>query len=245
MIARVFKSEAIKLINSHILYFHITAMVIFPTLLAVFFGKNHYPLTNFVLIPNFFLIISFIGPVVISIVASMVNDRETKAGNYKNLLDTSISPLKVFQSQIAFYWSLYLTEIILSFYIYGLILNIVFHAPLFPYFMLLVFCILFSLLAVIQYELCFLASYIFGTAGSLILGFAGLILSALSETVLFDNVWEFIPWSWQIRSIAFFQNGTTINDSIHYAFLYIFSILISLVLLFVCNKIFYRILNKN
>ncbi|MCK8635993.1 ABC transporter permease [Apilactobacillus kunkeei] len=245
MIARTFKSESIKLINSYILYLHVASMIIFPTLLAVFFGINHYPLKSFVLLPNFFLVISFVSPVVISIVASMVNDRETKAGNYKNLLDTSMSPLKVFQSQIAFYWLLYLIEIILSFAIYGLILNVVFNVAPFPYFILLGFCILFSLLALIQYEVCFLASYIFGTAGSLVLGFAGLILSALSETVIFDNVWEFIPWSWQIRSIAFFQNGTTLNESIHYALLYIFSIIISLVLLFICNKIFSRILNKN
>lgn len=123
----IFMSEIIKLKRSYIGYIHIATMIIYPVLLSVLLGLNRYIKTKQTIMVDFFIIISIASPVMISILAAMFNDREVKAGEYKNELSTPYHPVNVIQIQILFYIILYFCEITLSFVIYWIILRLFFN----------------------------------------------------------------------------------------------------------------------
>ena len=236
----IFMSEIIKLKRSYIGYIHIATMIIYPVLLSVLLGLNRYIKTKQTIMVDFFIIISIASPVMISILAAMFNDREVKAGEYKNELSTPYHPVNVIQIQILFYIILYFCEITLSFVIYWIILRLFFNVMFLPFYYCILFCIFFSSLSIIQYFMSFIIAKMFNTTGVLIFGFMGFILSALSETVIFDKSWIILPWAWQIRTIGLFKVNIVSNKNqfVEYISLYISAVIITIVVFVIVRKLF-------
>ena len=209
----VFSSEMIKLKRSYIGYIHIATMIIYPVVLAFLLGLNKYIKTPQTVMIDFFIIISIASPVMISILAAIFNDREVKAGGYKNILSTPYVPVNIMLIQVMFYILLYFCEIILSFIIYWILLRLLFNIMFLPFYYCLLFCVFFASLSIVQYFMSFIIAKLFNTTGVLIFGFMGFILSALSETVIFDNSWTVVPWAWQIRTIALFKTNIVSNEN--------------------------------
>lgn len=236
----VFSSEMIKLKRSYIGYIHIATMIIYPVVLAFLLGLNKYIKTPQTVMIDFFIIISIASPVMISILAAIFNDREVKAGDYKNILSTPYVPVNIMLIQVMFYILLYFCEIILSFIIYWILLRLLFNIMFLPFYYCLLFCVFFASLSIVQYFMSFIIAKLFNTTGVLIFGFMGFILSALSETVIFDNSWTVVPWAWQIRTIALFKNNIVSNENqfVDYIILYIPAIIITIVIILIVRKLF-------
>ena len=201
----IFKAENIKLHRSMLLYLHLAALIIFPLLIGVYYGSRKNLTTSANMVDMFNTILALISPLAISIVVSVVFDREEKAGNFQNWLTQPMSKGKTIMGQLIYYWLLYVIEVIGTNLIYYLVLTAVYHVTGISFLKLFSLSIVFAVLGFLQYEFAELVSLKWNIGGSLILGFFGSVISMLGVTSLFDLVWPFIPWAWQSRLTVFWR----------------------------------------
>jgi lantibiotic transport system permease protein len=203
MLKHIFNAENIKLRRSLLLYLHLIALIVSPILFGVYYGSRKNLTTSQNMINMFNSFLALASPLVISIVVCLVFDREEKAGNFKNWLTEPMSKDKIVMGQLVYYWLLYVIEIIGTNLIYYLILTFGFRVEDISFIKLLLTCIIFAFLGLLQYELAELVVMKWNIGGSLILGFFGSIISMLAITSLFDFIWPIIPWAWQSRLSVF------------------------------------------
>lgn len=235
----IFKAENIKLHRSMLLYLHLAALIIFPLLIGVYYGSRKNLTTSANMVDMFNTILALISPLAISIVVSVVFDREEKAGNFQNWLTQPMSKGKTIMGQLIFYWLLYVIEVIGTNLIYYLVLTAVFHVTGISFLKLFSLSIVFAVLGFLQYEFAELVSLKWNIGGSLILGFFGSVISMLGVTSLFDLVWPFIPWAWQSRLTVFWR----LNIPADYVKMATLSYLVPVILTAILSWLIFRYFN--
>lgn len=240
MIQRVFKSESIKLKRSFLLYLHLIVLIVFPVVLAIYYGARSRYISSKTIVITFFEILAMATPIMISIIVSMVYDREEKAGNFKNWLSEATNKGDLIQFQLIYYWFWYAIEILGISIIFYLILVINYHMVGIAFTSFILTSVVFIILAIFQYELTEIVALKWGVGGALVLGFFGTVISLLGITSLLDFVWPIVPWTWQIRLITFWQNGIT-SGLLQVTLLeYIIPLILTVVLLTTGQKYFSR-----
>lgn len=235
----IFKAENIKLHRSMLLYLHLAALIIFPLLIGVYYGSRKNLTTSANMVDMFNTILALISPLAISIVVSVVFDREEKAGNFQNWLTQPMSKGKTIMGQLIYYWLLYVIEVIGTNLIYYLVLTAVYHVTGISFFKLFSLSIVFAVLGFLQYEFAELVSLKWNIGGSLILGFFGSVISMLGVTSLFDLVWPFIPWAWQSRLTVFWR----LNILADYVKMATLSYLVPVILTAILSWLIFRYFN--
>lgn len=235
----IFKAENIKLHRSMLLYLHLAALIIFPLLIGVYYGSRKNLTTSANMVDMFNTILALISPLAISIVVSVVFDREEKAGNFQNWLTQPMSKGKTIMGQLIYYWLLYVIEVIGTNLIYYLVLTAVYHVTGISFFKLFSLSIVFAVLGFLQYEFAELVSLKWNIGGSLILGFFGSVISMLGVTSLFDLVWPFIPWAWQSRLTVFWR----LNIPADYVKMATLSYLVPVILTAILSWLIFRYFN--
>lgn len=235
----IFKAENIKLHRSMLLYLHLAALIIFPLLIGVYYGSRKNLTTSANMVDMFNTILALISPLAISIVVSVVFDREEKAGNFQNWLTQPMSKGKTIMGQLIYYWLLYVIEVIGTNLIYYLVLTAVYHVTGISFLKLFSLSIVFAVLGFLQYEFAELVSLKWNIGGSLILGFFGSVISMLGVTSLFDLVWPFIPWAWQSRLTVFWR----LNIPADYAKMATLSYLVPVILTAILSWLIFRYFN--
>ena len=235
----IFKAENIKLHRSMLLYLHLAALIIFPLLIGVYYGSRKNLTTSANMVDMFNTILALISPLAISIVVSVVFDREEKAGNFQNWLTQPMSKGKTIMGQLIYYWLLYVIEVIGTNLIYYLILTAVYHVTGISFLKLFSLSIVFAVLGFLQYEFAELVSLKWNIGGSLILGFFGSVISMLGVTSLFDLVWPFIPWAWQSRLTVFWR----LNIPADYVKMATLSYLVPVILTAILSWLIFRYFN--
>lgn len=235
----IFKAENIKLHRSMLLYLHLAALIIFPLLIGVYYGSRKNLTTSANMVDMFNTILALISPLAISIVVSVVFDREEKAGNFQNWLTQPMSKGKTIMGQLIYYWLLYVIEVIGTNLIYYLVLTAVYHVTGISFLKLFSLSIVFAVLGFLQYEFAELVSLKWNIGGSLILGFFGSVISMLGVTSLFDLVWPFIPWTWQSRLTVFWR----LNIPADYVKMTTLSYLVPVILTAILSWLIFRYFN--
>ncbi|MCX8722306.1 MULTISPECIES: lantibiotic immunity ABC transporter MutG family permease subunit [unclassified Lactobacillus] len=235
----IFKAENIKLHRSMLLYLHLAALIIFPLLIGVYYGSRKNLTTSANMVDMFNTILALISPLAISIVVSVVFDREEKAGNFQNWLTQPMTKGKTIMGQLIFYWLLYVIEVIGTNLIYYLVLTAVYHVTGISFLKLFSLSIVFAVLGFLQYEFAELVSLKWNIGGSLILGFFGSVISMLGVTSLFDLVWPFIPWAWQSRLTVFWR----LNIPADYVKMATLSYLVPVILTAILSWLIFRYFN--
>ncbi|MCX8722569.1 MULTISPECIES: lantibiotic immunity ABC transporter MutG family permease subunit [Lactobacillus] len=235
----IFKAENIKLHRSMLLYLHLAALIIFPLLIGVYYGSRKNLTTSANMVDMFNTILALISPLAISIVVSVVFDREEKAGNFQNWLTQPMSKGKTIMGQLIYYWLLYVIEVIGTNLIYYLVLTAVYHVTGISFLKLFSLSIVFAVLGFLQYEFAELVSLKWNIGGSLILGFFGSVISMLGVTSLFDLVWPFIPWAWQSRLTVFWR----LNIPADYVKMATLSYLVPVILTAILSWLIFRYFN--
>lgn len=235
----IFKAENIKLHRSMLLYLHLAALIIFPLLIGVYYGSRKNLTTSANMVDMFSTILALISPLAISIVVSVVFDREEKAGNFQNWLTQPMSKGKTIMGQLIYYWLLYVIEMIGTNLIYYLVLTAVYHVTGISFLKLFSLSIVFAVLGFLQYEFAELVSLKWNIGGSLILGFFGSVISMLGVTSLFDLVWPFIPWAWQSRLTVFWR----LNIPADYVKMATLSYLVPVILTAILSWLIFRYFN--
>ena len=212
MISHVFRAENLKLKRSFLLYLHVIVLFLYPIMMALYLGGRKRIISPDRIITVYFDILALATPIIISIVISLVYDREEKAGHFKNWLSESIEKQRLIQLQLDYYYFLYIIEIVgMSLIFYGFIFAF-YQVNTISCLKFLLTVLGFALLGFCQYEIAELFALKWGTGGCLILGFFGTVITFLGPTVLLDWIWPILPWAWQIRLNTFWQNG--ISDSL-------------------------------
>lgn len=235
----IFKAENIKLHRSMLLYLHLAALIIFPLLIGVYYGSRKNLTTSANMVDMFNTILALISPLAISIVVSVVFDREEKAGNFQNWLTQPMSKGKTIMGQLIYYWLLYVIEVIGTNLIYYLVLTAVYHVTGISFLKLFSLSIVFAVLGFLQYEFAELVSLKWNIGGSLILGFFGSVISMLGVTSLFDLVWPLIPWAWQSRLTVFWR----LNIPADYVKMATLSYLVPVILTAILSWLIFRYFN--
>ncbi|QYN54455.1 lantibiotic immunity ABC transporter MutG family permease subunit [Lactobacillus panisapium] len=235
----IFKAENIKLHRSMLLYLHLAALIIFPLLIGVYYGSRKNLTTSANMVDMFNTILALISPLAISIVVSVVFDREEKAGNFQNWLTQPMSKGKTIMGQLIYYWLLYVIEVIGTNFIYYLVLTAVYHVTGISFLKLFSLSIVFAVLGFLQYEFAQLVSLKWNIGGSLILGFFGSVISMLGVTSLFDLIWPFIPWAWQSRLTVFWR----LNIPADYVKMATLSYLVPVILTAILSWLIFRYFN--
>lgn len=230
MLKQIFNAENIKLRRSLLLYLHLIALIIFPIIFGVYYGSRQNLTTSENMINVFNSLLALASPLAISIVVCLVFDREKKAGNFKNWLTFPISEGRLIMGQLIYYWLLYVIEIIGTNLIYYLILTFGFRVTSISFVRLLLTCIMFAFLGLLQYELAELAVMKWNLGGSLILGFFGSMISMLAITSLFDFIWPIIPWAWQSRLSVFWLSNVSFAYQKIAALVYVIPILLTVII---------------
>lgn len=239
MLKSIFKAENIKLHRSMLLYLHLAALIIFPLLIGVYYGSRKNLTTSANMVDMFNTILALISPLAISIVVSVVFDREEKAGNFQNWLTQPMNKGKIVMGQLIFYWLLYVIEVIGANLIYYLVLTAVYHVTGISFLKLFSLSIVFAVLGFLQYEIAELVSLKWNIGGSLILGFFGSVISMLGVTSLFDLVWPVIPWTWQSRLTVFWR----LNIPADYVKMATLSYLLPVILTAILSWLIFRYFN--
>ena len=222
-----------------LLYLHLAALIIFPLLIGVYYGSRKNLTTSANMVDMFNTILALISPLAISIVVSVVFDREEKAGNFQNWLTQPMSKGKTIMGQLIYYWLLYVIEVIGTNLIYYLVLTAVYHVTGISFLKLFSLSIVFAVLGFLQYEFAELVSLKWNIGGSLILGFFGSVISMLGVTSLFDLVWPFIPWAWQSRLTVFWR----LNIPADYVKMATLSYLVPVILTAILSWLIFRYFN--
>lgn len=239
MLKSIFKAENIKLHRSMLLYLHLAALIIFPLLIGVYYGSRKNLTTSANMVDMFNTILALISPLAISIVVSVVFDREEKAGNFQNWLTQPMNKGKIVMGQLIYYWLLYVIEVIGANLIYYLVLTAVYHVTGISFLKLFSLSIVFAVLGFLQYEIAELVSLKWNIGGSLILGFFGSVISMLGVTSLFDLVWPVIPWTWQSRLTVFWR----LNIPADYVKMATLSYLLPVILTAILSWLIFRYFN--
>lgn len=229
----IFRAEFIKNKRSSILWLHLFALVVFPIILGVYYGV-HVRCTAQIAVKMYYQLVSLMTPLVISIIITIVNRREFKAGHFKNLISVSKCKEKMLNEQLFFYIVLYLAVILGSSVVFWGIFS-KFNGD----FLLkgIIISLFMWVLSISQYEIYRIIAYAFGNGITLLFGIIGSFAAVLGNTVLFDKFWFLIPWTWQGRLAVFYSQAVPVSILKMYAMQYILCLIITLLIYIVSNII--------
>lgn len=230
----IFRAELIKNKRSSILWLHLFALIAFPIILGVYYGV-HVRCTGQIAVKMYYQLVSLVTPLVISIIITIVNRRESKAGHFKNLISVPKRKERMLNEQLFFYIVLYLIVILGSSIIYWGVFS-----KLSGGFLLkgIVISLFMWLLSISQYEIYRIIAYVFGNGITLLLGIIGSFIAVLGNTILFDKFWFVIPWTWQGRLAVFYSQIVPVSVLKMYAMQYILCLIITLFIYIASTTIF-------
>ncbi|MFN2746484.1 lantibiotic immunity ABC transporter MutG family permease subunit [Bacillus sp. z60-18] len=138
-------------------------------------------------------------PLLIGIVCGMTASLEEQAGKFQVLLGRTSPKFVAYVSKMTLLLFMNICAIYLAIGLYLLGLRFLFHVPNLPYFLFLEGGAWLVAGSVALYFIYFLISCTIGMGASVLLGGAGLLLTALMNTGLGDAIWKYNPWAWGIR----------------------------------------------
>lgn len=198
-----YKAEFIKNRHSIFLWIHIALPFLLVFLITFICFNRVGKINNLSLYETFFKMIGFSFPLLIAILCALITNQEKLAGNYQMMLGKLPYKPISFISQICMLLTMCFASVFLAIILFIISMKLILHVDNINY---LLFCITGALIffsSIILYNLYLTFAYHFNTGICIIIGFSGVIISALAATGLGDNVWIFLPWVWSIRLINF------------------------------------------
>ncbi|WP_307893243.1 lantibiotic immunity ABC transporter MutG family permease subunit [Bacillus swezeyi] len=138
-------------------------------------------------------------PLLIGIVCGMAASLEEQAGKFQVLLGGTSPKLAAYLSKMTLLIVMNICAIYLAIGLYLFGLRFLFHVPNLPYSLFVEGGAWLAAGSVALYFIYFFISCAFGMGASVLIGGAGLLMTALMNTGLGDAVWKYNPWAWGIR----------------------------------------------
>ena len=179
------------------IWLHLTVPVICAgVFLLYFYNREHDP---YQLYRTYFEAIAIALPLLIGIVCGMTASLEEQAGRFQVLLGGTAPKLTAYLSKVTLLLIMNICALFLATGLYLLGLKVFFHVPNLTYALFFEAGAWLAAGSVTLYFIYFLISCTFGMGASVLIGGAGLLMTALMNTGLGDVIWKYNPWAWGIR----------------------------------------------
>ena len=206
---RFIKSDSLKMKRQPILFMHYLLPLLGIIIFLVYFSYTPWKSTSKVM--AFLEMASFIFPILIGIVCSMVTEQESSAGDFQQMLTSGIKLLP-FLSKLVVVFLLGFSAVLLLVCGFGAGFIYILHKSPFGFeYYLYASCILF-ISGIFLYVLHLTISLKFGSMVSLGIAIFESVLSALFITGLGEGRWEFFPCAWGMRFLLIFNKFMS-NDT--------------------------------
>lgn len=234
----IIKSEIYKIKGTWLPWIHIVLPIAYSLLFYV--ASKNTGLKNFEesdIIQTYFVLLGAVIPIILSFITSKVVDMEMSAGKFQVLLSTTKSRSKSYIGK--------LLVLELGFVI-SLALAIIIFAILTGYQNILDWLIEFFLIIISNLSLYMIhlwVSIVLSSGASIGLGFLETMIALLSMTVIGDNIWYFLPFTWGARLPAMYITMSKVSDwSYFYKELRLWSLTASLIIiaLFISSIIWFN-----
>lgn len=196
---RLYKAEFYKQRKGIFYPLHFAAPILLSVVFFLFFLGRRNSITAIGVESYFFQVIGLVLPFLISILCGMVSKNELEAGGGSNLLKLPKRGLGLL-AQLSMMLTLCAGSLggsIVGFYAVLKLLGLAFP-PLLGLFSIIGFL---WMSTIFLYILHLFIGYAFGVGVDCIIGFFGIIVSAVAMTGLGDHIWYFLPHSWSLRIV--------------------------------------------
>ncbi|OPJ64219.1 lantibiotic immunity ABC transporter MutG family permease subunit [Clostridium oryzae] len=206
-----YRAEFYKNKKSVFMWLHIGLPVILTALLTFLCLGRKGRLTNIGLFGTFFQMIGYAMTLIAAVLCSLVVSQEQQAGGFQMMLGKTRHKVTTFISQLCMLLSMCAFALLLAVVSFLLSMKFVLHIKNISYIMFIKTAMIVFISVIFLYSFYLIIAYCFGTGISNIMGFAGVIISALACTGQGDSIWRVLPWAWSVR----LSNFMTVSQYAH------------------------------
>lgn len=200
-----YKSEFYKRKRSIFYPLHIILPLIYTLgLTLILYSKKGY-IDELYIGNTFFQVISLVLPLIIALVCGFISNQE-KDINYQIILSSPNRRISLL-AQIVMLITMNIFSILLSFIFISFCMKYFLGVELIYIGLFLKACFFIIIGVILIYIFQLFIGYTLGAGVCCIVGFLGIIISALSITNLGDGIWYILPQSWSIRLTSMVLNS--------------------------------------
>lgn len=179
------------------MWLHLIIPIAFSTVLILYFYERDQ--SQFHLYKSFMEAIAVALPLLIGVLCGMTASLEEQAGKFQVLLGSTSPKVIAYASKMLMLLFMELCSIGIALFIYIIGLKFILHVPDLSYDIFITGGAWLVAGSVALYCIYFFISCMFGMGASVLIGGAGLLMTALMNTGLGDAIWKYNPWAWGIR----------------------------------------------
>lgn len=179
------------------MWLHLIIPIAFSTVLMLYFYERDQ--SQFHLYKSFMEAIAVALPLLIGVLCGMTASLEEQAGKFQVLLGSTSPKVIAYASKMLMLLFMELCSIGIALFIYIIGLKFILHVPDLSYDIFITGGAWLVAGSVALYCIYFFISCMFGMGASVLIGGAGLLMTALMNTGLGDAIWKYNPWAWGIR----------------------------------------------
>ncbi|WP_303981225.1 lantibiotic immunity ABC transporter MutG family permease subunit [Niallia circulans] len=165
-------------------------------LILYFYGRDQ---SQFHLYKSFMEAIAIALPLLIGVLCGMTASLEEQAGKFQVLLGGTSPKIIAYASKMLMLLLMELCSIGIALFLYIIGLTFILNVPDLSYDIFITGAAWLVAGSVVLYVIYFFISCMFGMGASVLIGGAGLLMTALMNTGLGDAIWKYNPWAWSIR----------------------------------------------
>ncbi|MBG9770287.1 lantibiotic immunity ABC transporter MutG family permease subunit [Bacillus vallismortis] len=197
VLLRCLQADFQKTKHTSFMWLHfIIPIVCSCVLILYFYGRDQ---SQFHLYKSFMEAIGVALPLLIGVLCGMTATLEEQAGKFHVLLGSTAPKVIAYVSKLFMLLIMEVFSIGLALLIYFIGLKFILNVPDLSYDMFIMGGAWLVAGSVVLYCIYFFISCMFGMGASVLIGGAGLLMTALMNTGLGDAVWKYNPWAWGIR----------------------------------------------
>ncbi|MEH7625895.1 hypothetical protein C7M30_02898 [Bacillus subtilis] len=197
LLLRCLKADFQKSKHTSFMWLHLIIPIAFSTVLILYFYERDQ--SQFHLYKSFMEAIAVALPLLIGVLCGMTASLEEQAGKFQVLLGSTSPKVIAYASKMLMLLFMELCSIGIALFIYIIGLKFILHVPDLSYDIFITGGAWLVAGSVALYCIYFFISCMFGMGASVLIGGAGLLMTALMNTGLGDAIWKYNPWAWGIR----------------------------------------------
>lgn len=214
---RCLRADLLKLRRTKILWIHVAIPVVCAVLfLGYFHGRK---MDSFQMYAFYMESIGVALPLLLGMITGLIVYQERRAGHFQVLLSGSASRLSGYTSKLLLLILLEAFSILLAVVLWVAGMKWVLHLTDIPLWSYVYGWLWLTGSSLLIWIVQLFSAFVFGMGASILLGGAGLLLSALMATGLGDGIWMYVPWAWGVRFsglTGLLQEGTLPMEWVDY-----------------------------
>ncbi|MFA9462806.1 MAG: lantibiotic immunity ABC transporter MutG family permease subunit [Velocimicrobium sp.] len=200
-IIRILNGDCKKSKHTPIVWMHLAIPLIGAIAMALYvsLSPSAYNVSN---VLGYLQLVAIAFPMLIGVICSMSIEQESQAGNFQVLFISSNPKYLALLSKFLYLVIFGAGSVSLAVYCYVVGITVITHKSLFSWSFYLIAILILIGSFVFDYMFHLFLSLCFGKGASIGVGIAELLISAIFNTDLGDNIWVAFPCTWGIRFVT-------------------------------------------